>query len=116
MRFSQKVAKSEKVAFAFLFLQKVAKSVDRRPSQQKGGQYCAIFAKGGQVSRKVANDDRFSQKVAKSVERWLILCDFAKGGQVSNKVANVLRFLREVAKSVKRWPLYCYFRKRWPSQ
>ena len=78
MRFSQKVAKSEKVAFAFLFLQKVAKSVDRRPSQQKGGQYCAIFANGGQVSKKVANVIRFSQKVAKSVERWPVMCDFCE--------------------------------------
>jgi len=58
------------------FSRKVAKSVERWPSQQKGGQYCAIFAKGGQVSKKVANVVRFSRKVAKSVERWPMLCDF----------------------------------------
>ena len=98
--FSQKVAKPEKVTFVLIFSKKVAKSVktwpmsydycERWPSQQKGGQYCAFFAKGGQVSKKVAN-----------------CAIFAKGGQVSRKVANVIRFLRMVAKSVKRWPMLC---------
>ena len=98
----------------------------------KGGLCTLIFARGGQVSRKVANIVRFSQKVAKSVERWPLLFDFckrwpsqqkggqscaifAKGGQVSKKVANVVRFSRKVAKSVKRWPMLCDFYKRWPS-
>ena len=95
----------------------------RWPSQQKGGQYCAIFAKGGQVSKMVANILRSLRKVAKSVERWpsqqkgdQYCAIFAKGGQVSRKVANIVRFLRTVAKSVERWPMLYDFRKRWPSQ
>ena len=90
--------------------------IKRWPSQKKGGQCYTIFAKGGQVSKKVANIVRFLRKVAKSAERWPMLFDFAKGGQVSKKVANVIRFSRKVAKSVKRWPMLCDFRKRWPSQ
>jgi len=98
---------------------KVAKSVERRPSQQKGGQNCAIFAKGGQVSKKVAIDVRYSRKVAAKSERWPLnsyfckrwprhqkggqYCAFsAKGGQVSKKVANVIRLSQKVAKSVER--------------
>ena len=80
MRFSRKVAaKSVKRWPIVRSLRKVAKSVERWPmlydfcerwpSQQKGGQYCAIFAKGGQVSKKVANIVRSLRKVAKSVER-----------------------------------------------
>ena len=95
----------------------------RWPSQQKGGQYCAIFAKGGQVSKMVANILRSLRKVAKSVERWpsqqkgdQYCAIFAKGGQVRKKVANVVRFSRKVAKSAERWPILCDFRKRWPSQ
>ena len=78
---------------------KVAKSVERRPSQQKGGQNCAIFAKGGQVSKKVAIDVRYSQKVAKS-----------------EKVAFEFLFLQKVAKTPERWPILCVFCERWPSQ
>ena len=64
----------------------------------KGGQYCAFFAKGGQVSKKVAIDVRFSQKVAKS-----------------EKVAFAFLFSEMVAKSVERWLMLCDFRERWPS-
>ena len=54
MRSSQKMAKSvERWPILYDFC-------ERWPSQQKGGQYCAIFANGGQVSRKVANVIRFS--------------------------------------------------------
>ena len=100
--FSQKVAKPEKVVFVLIFSKKVANSVktwpmsydfcERWPSQQKGGHWCAIFAKGGQVSKNVANIIRFLRKVAKSVERWPLMCDFRR-----------------------RWPLHSYFCKRWPS-
>ena len=105
------------------FSQKVAKLV-RWPLH-------SFFAKGGQVSRKVANIVRFLQKVAKSAKRWPMLYDFRKrwpsvkgghcipifgnGGQVSRKIANVVRFSRKVAKSVKRWPILCDFCERWPS-
>ena len=91
MRFSRKVAKPEQ-RWPILY-----DICERWPSQQKGGQWCAIFAKGGQVSTEVANVVRFSQKVAKSVERWPILCV-------------------KVAKSVERWPILCDFCERWPSQ
>jgi hypothetical protein len=95
VRFSEKVAKSERWPMLYDFRK-------RWPSQQKGGQYCAIFPKGGQVSKMVANVIRFSQKVAKSVKKWPMLCVFAKGGQVS----------RKAAKSAERWPILCDFCKR----
>ena len=53
------------------FSQKVAKLV-RWPLH-------SFFAKGGQVSRNVANVVRSLRKVAKSVKRWPILYDFRKG-------------------------------------
>jgi len=90
VRFSRKVAKSvkrwpiffdftkggqvsKKVANVVRFLRKVAKSVEWWPmlfdftkggqvSSRKGGQCCAIFAKGGQVSKKVANVVRFRKR------------------------------------------------------
>ena len=98
-----------------------------RPPILKGGQCCAIFAKGGQACKvafvwlllKVAKPETvafewFMQKGGQAWNGCPCTLIFAKGGQVSSRTVANVRF-RKRWPSLKRWPMLCDSCERWPS-